>query len=82
MLMVKCVFLPRYTYEVSPVFTLMENAVLKKLIQTFGWEEGGDGLFNAGISLHWQSAHYQILNSERVFVALSISLLFFFFLSH
>lgn len=39
----------RYTYEVSPVFTLMEDAVLRKLIQIIGWEEGGDGLFNAGI---------------------------------
>ncbi|XP_014842137.1 PREDICTED: acidic amino acid decarboxylase GADL1-like [Poecilia mexicana] len=40
-----------YTYEMSPVFTLMENAVLRKLIQIVGWEEGGDGLFNAGGSM-------------------------------
>ncbi|XP_038130832.1 acidic amino acid decarboxylase GADL1-like [Cyprinodon tularosa] len=39
-----------YTYEVSPVFTLMEDAVLRKIIQVLGWEEG-DGIFNAGGSM-------------------------------
>ncbi len=38
----------RYTYEVAPVFTLMEDAVLRKMIKMMGWEEGGDGIFNAG----------------------------------
>lgn len=38
----------RYTYEVAPVFTLMEDAVLRKMIKVIGWEEGGDGIFNPG----------------------------------
>lgn len=38
----------RYTYEVAPVFTLMEDAVLKRMMEMIGWEEGGDGLFNPG----------------------------------
>ncbi|XP_071768120.1 acidic amino acid decarboxylase GADL1 [Centroberyx gerrardi] len=40
-----------YTYEVAPVFTLMEEAVLAKMIEMIGWEEGGDGLFNPGGSV-------------------------------
>ncbi|KAM9309142.1 acidic amino acid decarboxylase GADL1-like [Pholidichthys leucotaenia] len=40
-----------YTYEVAPVFTLMEDAVLRKMIELIGWEEGGDGIFNPGGSL-------------------------------
>uniref|UniRef100_A0A673CIS3 Glutamate decarboxylase like 1 n=1 Tax=Sphaeramia orbicularis TaxID=375764 RepID=A0A673CIS3_9TELE len=40
-----------YTYEVSPVFTLVEDAVLRKMREVIGWKEGGDGIFNAGGSL-------------------------------
>ncbi|XP_037533250.1 acidic amino acid decarboxylase GADL1-like [Nematolebias whitei] len=40
-----------YTYEVAPVFTLMEEVVLKKMIEIVGWEDGGDGIFNAGGSM-------------------------------
>ncbi|XP_010593840.2 acidic amino acid decarboxylase GADL1 isoform X2 [Loxodonta africana] len=36
-----------YTYEVSPVFLLVEEAVLKKMIEFIGWKEG-DGIFNPG----------------------------------
>nr|XP_023417552.1 acidic amino acid decarboxylase GADL1-like [Cavia porcellus] len=39
-----------YTYEVSPVFILVEEAVLKKMIEFIGWEEG-DGIFNPGGSV-------------------------------
>ncbi|XP_072317098.1 acidic amino acid decarboxylase GADL1-like isoform X1 [Eucyclogobius newberryi] len=39
-----------YTYEVAPVFTLMEKVVLKKLIEVIGWKDG-DGIFNAGGSM-------------------------------
>ncbi|XP_062814266.1 acidic amino acid decarboxylase GADL1 isoform X2 [Anolis carolinensis] len=39
-----------YTYEVSPVFLLVEDAVLKKMIEFIGWEEG-DGIFNPGGSV-------------------------------
>jgi len=41
----------RYTYEVAPVFTLIEDAVLRKMMELIGWEEGGDGLFNPGTQL-------------------------------
>jgi len=36
-----------YTYEVSPVFTLMEMDILKKLRGLVGWQEG-DGVFAPG----------------------------------
>uniref|UniRef100_A0A8C6W2E3 Glutamate decarboxylase-like 1 n=3 Tax=Nannospalax galili TaxID=1026970 RepID=A0A8C6W2E3_NANGA len=39
-----------YTYEVSPVFLLVEEAVLKKMIECIGWKEG-DGIFNPGGSV-------------------------------
>ncbi|XP_009955987.1 PREDICTED: acidic amino acid decarboxylase GADL1-like [Leptosomus discolor] len=39
-----------YTYEVSPVFLLVEEAVVKKMIEFVGWEEG-DGIFNPGGSV-------------------------------
>uniref|UniRef100_A0A8C6S5E5 Glutamate decarboxylase like 1 n=1 Tax=Neogobius melanostomus TaxID=47308 RepID=A0A8C6S5E5_9GOBI len=39
-----------YTYEVAPVFTLVEQAVLKKMIEVIGWEDG-DGTFNPGGSM-------------------------------
>ncbi|XP_017291601.1 acidic amino acid decarboxylase GADL1 isoform X1 [Kryptolebias marmoratus] len=40
-----------YTYEMAPVFTLIEDAVLRKMMEMIGWEEGGDGIFNAGGSM-------------------------------
>ncbi|XP_076009942.1 acidic amino acid decarboxylase GADL1-like [Genypterus blacodes] len=40
-----------YTYEVAPVFTVMEEAVLRKMMAMIGWEEGGDGLFSPGGSV-------------------------------
>eukprot|EP00062_Callorhinchus_milii_P005568 gi/632945142/ref/XP_007887890.1/ PREDICTED: glutamate decarboxylase-like protein 1 [Callorhinchus milii] len=39
-----------YTYEVSPVFVLMEDAVLKKMREFIGWAEG-DGIFSPGGSV-------------------------------
>ncbi|KAI6074661.1 Acidic amino acid decarboxylase GADL1 [Aix galericulata] len=39
-----------YTYEVSPVFLLVEETVIKKMIEFIGWEEG-DGIFNPGGSV-------------------------------
>ncbi|KAJ6666470.1 hypothetical protein lerEdw1_020193 [Lerista edwardsae] len=39
-----------YTYEVSPVFLLVEEAILKKMIEFIGWKEG-DGIFNPGGSV-------------------------------
>lgn len=40
-----------YTYEVAPVFTLMEAVVLKEMRKLVGWEEHGDGIFCPGGSL-------------------------------
>lgn len=41
-----------YTYEVSPVFTLMEEAVLKEMRAIVGYEDGqGDGIFCPGGSI-------------------------------
>lgn len=39
---------PRYTYEIAPVFVLMEEVVLKKLRELIGWE-CGDGIFCPGV---------------------------------
>ncbi|KAL6483516.1 hypothetical protein MHYP_G00083880 [Metynnis hypsauchen] len=40
----------QYTYEVAPVFVLMEDVVLRKLRSLVGWSEG-DGIFCPGGSL-------------------------------
>lgn len=41
-----------YTYEVAPVFTLMEEVVLKEMRSILGWRDGlGDGIFCPGGSL-------------------------------
>ncbi|KAJ9589117.1 hypothetical protein L9F63_017576 [Diploptera punctata] len=41
-----------YTYEVSPVFTLMEEVVLKEMRQIVGFPDGcGDGIFCPGGSI-------------------------------
>ncbi|CAH1397765.1 unnamed protein product [Nezara viridula] len=39
-----------YTYEVAPVFTLMEEMVLAKMRQIVGWSSG-DGIFSPGGSI-------------------------------
>ncbi|XP_069586122.1 acidic amino acid decarboxylase GADL1 [Ranitomeya imitator] len=39
-----------YTYEVSPVFILTEEAVLLKMMEFLGWKEG-DGIFSPGGSV-------------------------------
>lgn len=41
-----------YTYEVSPVFILMEEVVLREMRTIVGWKDGhGDGLFSPGGSI-------------------------------
>lgn len=37
-----------FTYEIAPVYNLMEEDVLKSMRKLVGWEEG-DGIFNPGI---------------------------------
>uniref|UniRef100_A0AAR2K8C6 Glutamate decarboxylase 1 n=1 Tax=Pygocentrus nattereri TaxID=42514 RepID=A0AAR2K8C6_PYGNA len=39
----------RFTYEIAPVFVLMEQLTLKKMREIIGWPNGeGDGLFSPG----------------------------------
>ena len=39
----------RFTYEVAPVFTLMEDIVLERMRTVIGWPAGtGDGIFTPG----------------------------------
>lgn len=40
----------RYTYEVAPVFTLIENKVLNHILKLFGLVNG-DGIFSPGGSI-------------------------------
>lgn len=40
----------RYTYEVAPIFTLMENQLLQTFCQLFGFASG-DGIFSPGGSI-------------------------------
>uniref|UniRef100_G3P4Q5 Cysteine sulfinic acid decarboxylase n=1 Tax=Gasterosteus aculeatus aculeatus TaxID=481459 RepID=G3P4Q5_GASAC len=53
-----------YTYEVAPVFVLMENEVLRGMRQLVGWTEG-DGIFCPGGSVSnmyaMNLARYQLL---------------------
>lgn len=42
----------RFTYEIAPVFVLMEQLTLKKMREIIGWSDGeGDGIFSPGESL-------------------------------
>lgn len=53
----------RFTYEVAPVFVLLEYVTLKKMREIIGWQDGrGDGIFSpgkklsiwvTGLILHW-----------------------------
>lgn len=36
------------------MFTLVEDVVLRKMMEMIGWEEGGDGIFNPG-TIHYRS---------------------------
>lgn len=41
-----------YTFEMAPVYTLMESEVLCKMRRLIGWEGGeGDGIFSPGGSI-------------------------------
>lgn len=41
-------FLLRYTYEVSPVFTLMEKTLIEKMLNLIGFKDG-DAIFTPGL---------------------------------
>lgn len=39
----------RFTYEIAPVFTVMETILLKKIYEIIGWgETEADGIFSPG----------------------------------
>lgn len=42
----------QYTYEVGPVFTLIENVLIEKFLQMFGFPSGGEGIFSPGGSMN------------------------------
>ena len=44
------IFYSRYTYEVAPVFILIEETIIKKLLTLAGFTEG-DGIFCPGMIL-------------------------------
>jgi len=52
----------RFTYEISPVFILMEEVVLRKMHTIIGWqEEDGDGIFCPGNKLKAQKMHEALI---------------------
>lgn len=44
-----CIVLFRFTYEIAPVFTLMEDIVLTRMRELVGWRDG-DGIFAPGLN--------------------------------
>lgn len=55
----------RFTYEVSPVFILMEEVLLKKMQSIVGWsEDEGDGIFCPGKcnrwTAEWMNSKYEV----------------------
>ena len=40
-----------FTYEVAPVYNLIEDVTLAKMRKIIGWTEQGDGLFSPGGSI-------------------------------
>lgn len=44
----------RFTYEISPVFILMEKEVIRKMMDLIGWgQDEGDAIFTPGIHCAW-----------------------------
>jgi len=45
-----------FTYEISPVFILMEKEIMKRMIELIGWSAGeGDGIFTPGTGQRWRA---------------------------
>ena len=40
-----------FTYEVAPVYNLIEEVTLEKMRNIIGWSQPGDGIFNPGGSI-------------------------------
>lgn len=48
----------RFTYEIAPVFTLMEEVVLNRMYTLVGWHEGiADGTFAPGKNVYDTCMH-------------------------
>lgn len=56
----------RYTFEVAPVFTLMENELIQTFCKMFGFQDG-DGIFSPGGSM----SNMYVLISSITFLWLS-----------
>lgn len=51
-----------FTYEISPVFILMEKEVIRRMIQLIGWPDGeGDAIFSPGGAI----ANMYAMNAAR-----------------
>ena len=42
----------RFTFEIAPVFILMEETILRKMQEKVGWADEGDGIFCPGVCNH------------------------------
>ena len=61
----KLPFFPiRFTYEAAPVFSVIEEAILKKCISLFGFAKDSEGMFTAGGS---QANMYGIVMARHFF---------------
>ena len=73
--------LTRFTYEIAPVFTLMEDVVLSKMREHIGWPVGtGDGIFAPGyfifnISIRSPDNKHQTSQGHRTFKMVDETLL-------
>ena len=57
----------RFTYEIAPVFVLLEYVTLKKMREIIGWPGGsGDGIFSPGI-WYFNLSSYFILICHALF---------------
>uniref|UniRef100_A0A673ZR02 Glutamate decarboxylase like 1 n=1 Tax=Salmo trutta TaxID=8032 RepID=A0A673ZR02_SALTR len=73
-----------YTYEVAPVFLLTEEAVLKKMIEIIGWQDGGDGIFSPGMETTQTDIFlsFFIILFSFIFIFFFIIFFIFFFILH
>ena len=51
----------RFTYEIAPVYILMEKEVMRKMWEMVGWEGEADGIFAPGGAM----ANLYALNAAR-----------------
>lgn len=58
----------RFTYEVAPVFVLLEYVTLKKMREIIGWEDGcGDGIFSPGTTSSFNISNSMYNIKQRSF---------------